>query len=57
MSAGLAVAEKLLGKEEAQRLVLDRPRAILQNLHPQMVPPLPQIASKKSLWHRLFGRT
>ena len=40
LSEGLAVAERLLGKTEAARLVLERPQAILDNLSPDKVTPL-----------------
>jgi protein-tyrosine phosphatase len=43
LSAGLAVVEKHLGQQEAQRLVVDRPRAILDNLPPDQTAPLPEI--------------
>jgi protein-tyrosine phosphatase len=56
-----------VGEEEAQRLVQDRPRAILDNLEPGLVtPPDVQRPSKikkegkghtLSLWARLFGGT
>ena len=40
LSEGLAVAERLIGKTEAARLVLERPQAILDNLSPNTVTPL-----------------
>jgi protein-tyrosine phosphatase len=44
MSEGLAVAEKIVGAAEARRLVQDRPEALLRNLPPSQVPPLPEHA-------------
>jgi protein-tyrosine phosphatase len=41
ISEGRAVAEKLLGREEAEQLVLGRPDAILRNLPASQVRPLP----------------
>jgi protein-tyrosine phosphatase len=48
LSAGLAVVEKHLGKAEAQRMVLDRPRAILDNLPPEQTAPLPEIKTQQA---------
>ena len=42
LSEGLAVAERLLGKTEAARLVFERPQAILDNLSHDEVTPLQQ---------------
>ncbi|MES2632454.1 MAG: CpsB/CapC family capsule biosynthesis tyrosine phosphatase [Pseudomonadota bacterium] len=42
LSAGLAVAERLLGREEAQQLVVGRPDAILRNVAPADTAPLPR---------------
>jgi protein-tyrosine phosphatase len=41
LSEGLAVAERLVGAEEARRLVHDRPAAIINNLPVSQVAPLP----------------
>lgn len=60
MSEGLAVAEKLVGKEEAQQLVFGRPDAILRNLLPSQTAPLPQRTThvSGSGWlGKLFGRS
>jgi protein-tyrosine phosphatase len=43
LSAGLEVAAKLLGPEQARYLVLDRPKAILDNLPPSQTQPLPRV--------------
>ena len=49
MSDALPTLESALGKEEAQRLVLDRPRAILDNKDPGEVAAVPGLAdSSKS---------
>ena len=56
LSEGLAVAERLLGKEEAARLVHERPQAILDDLAPGKVAPLPEVApTRRGLLSRLFG--
>ena len=56
LSEGLAIAERLLGKEEAARLVHDRPQAILDDLAPSKVAPLPDVAPvRQGLLSRLFG--
>lgn len=53
MSAAVAVATHLLGAQEARRLVLDRPRAVLENREPNLYP-LPQAVatppSRLSQW-------
>ncbi|RYX90935.1 MAG: capsular biosynthesis protein [Comamonadaceae bacterium] len=43
MSQARDIAEKYLGKEEAHRLVRERPEAIWRNLPPASVAPLPRI--------------
>lgn len=56
LSEGLAVAEKLLGKSEAARLVNDRPQAILNDLAPSGVTPLPEgVRARPGLLSRLWG--
>lgn len=44
MSPGRAAAERFVGVEEASRMVLDRPRAVLQNKPPSELPAPPGIA-------------
>lgn len=60
LSEGLAVAERLLGAEEAQELVRGRPSAIMNNLPPSRAAPLPARRSGKtsgaSWLRRLFKR-
>lgn len=57
LSEGLAVAEKLLGKMEAGRLVKERPQAILDDVSPDLVAPLPEAADlRRSLLSRILGR-
>lgn len=58
MSEGRAIAEKLLGAEEATNLVVGRPRALLENRPPSEVPPLPapRAQARPGLWQRLFRR-
>jgi protein-tyrosine phosphatase len=41
LSEGLAVAQKLLGADEAQQLVQGRPAALMSNVAPSQVAPLP----------------
>lgn len=41
MSDALPSVESALGKEEAMRLVYTRPQAILDNMDPAQVPPVP----------------
>jgi protein-tyrosine phosphatase len=43
LSAGFEVAERILGREEALRLVIDRPQAILDNLAPDQVKAPPRM--------------
>lgn len=57
LSEGLAVAERLLGKVEAGRLVRERPQAILDDVSPDLVAPLPEVAGpRRSLLSRILGR-
>jgi protein-tyrosine phosphatase len=48
LSEGRAAAEKLLGAQEAAQLVEGRPAALMANLAPSRVAPLPE--QKKSGW-------
>ena len=50
LSEARAVAERMLGAEEARRLVLDRPRAILDDLLPDRVTPPPEVAPRRGGW-------
>lgn len=51
-----AIAERLLGKDEAARLVLERPQAILGNRSPKDVAPLPSSGKReKNLWSRCWS--
>ncbi|MGZ5786294.1 MAG: tyrosine-protein phosphatase [Ramlibacter sp.] len=57
MSEGLAVAEKLLGREEALQLVAGRPGALMRDLPPSQVAPLPApIAPRGGGWRDLVHR-
>jgi len=57
MSKARDIAERMLGREEAELLVRGRPEKILQNALPSEVPPLPQVERvEKSWWKGLFGR-
>ena len=53
----LEVAERLLGKEEAMKLVKDRPQAILDNIAPQEVaaPPGEPHRLSQNLWSRCWA--
>ena len=65
MSDAREIAEKLLGAEEAQRLVYGRPRAILDNIPPESLLQPPGLApdtgnakkSKTGWLNRLLGRS
>lgn len=48
LSEALAVAERLLGREEAQQLVQGRPSAIMDDLPPGQAAPLPQRRARPS---------
>jgi protein-tyrosine phosphatase len=57
MSEAKVIAERLLGREEAQLLVEGRQTAVLGNLPPSDVPPLPASkASNGNWWNRLLSR-
>jgi protein-tyrosine phosphatase len=55
MSPAKEIAERSLGKEEAHRLVYERPYAILQNLPPCEVAPLPKGKSSKGWLSRILS--
>ena len=61
LSEARAAAAIIVGEEEANRLVQERPRAILDNVDPTLVasievkPALAQNDAKPGLWQRLFG--
>ena len=62
LAEGMQAAAKWVGAEEAQRLVLDRPMAVLENRAPKDVAPVPahHPAGHKSrsqgVWAKLTGR-
>jgi protein-tyrosine phosphatase len=57
MSEGLAVAEKLLGREEARQLVTGRPGALMRDLPPSQAAPLPApVAPARRGWRDLVHR-
>jgi len=57
LSEGLAVAERLLGPQEAQQLVEGRPAAVMTNTPPIEVAPLPaQKVSTAGWWRKLLSR-
>lgn len=60
LSRARAIAERMLGAEEAQRLVIGRPQAILANVSPAEVPPPPALPEDEprtgGWWRRWFGR-
>lgn len=56
MSAARDIAERMLGKEEAELLVRGRQQKILENALPSDVKPPPEIPVRgKSWWRGLFG--
>lgn len=56
LSEGLAVAERLLGPQEARLLVQGRPAALLSDTPPSQVAPLPlRKAAGDSWWRRLVN--
>lgn len=56
MSQAREIAERMLGKEEAQLLVRGRQERMLRNEPPSAVPPLPQVESRREgWWSKLFG--
>ncbi len=54
MSEAKAIAERMLGKEEAQLLVVGRQTALMQDASPANVPPLPARKVSKGWWKGLF---
>lgn len=62
LAEGVQAAERWLGKEEAQRLVVERPKAILSNISPELVTPVPALLApsgqrqpKRSMFSWLSG--
>ncbi len=61
LAEGRHAAEKYVGKDEAQRLVFERPDAVLEDLAPAMVAPIPALVPerdsrrKPGLLRRLIG--
>lgn len=56
MSPAREIAARMLGREEAERLVQERPLAILENRAPSSVAPLPAITARPGWFSRLFRR-
>jgi len=56
LSAGLSVAERLLGPVEAARLVVERPQAILDDVSPSAVAPLVERVPPRCWLARLFPK-
>jgi protein-tyrosine phosphatase len=56
MSEGKAIAERMLGREEAQLLVEGRQISLLNNSPPSKVAPLPARKAANDWWKGLFGR-
>lgn len=63
LAEGQQAAARYVGKEEAHRLVFERPQAILDDVPPQQVTPVPALrpadpdARPGSLWRRLVRRS
>ena len=56
MSRAREIAERMLGAEEAQRLVRGRQEQMLRNDLPSAVPPPPEVEPRREGWlQRLFG--
>lgn len=56
MSKAREVAERMLGREEADLLVRGRQEMMLQNAAPSTVPAPPRVEPRASWWKGLFGR-
>ena len=56
LSEGLEVARRLVGDDEARRLVLDRPQAILDDRPPESVPAPPQEDMARSVLTQWLSR-
>lgn len=56
LSQGRAVAERLLGADEARQLVEGRPRAIMDNLPPAQAAPLPAGKPARRGWRTFLRR-
>jgi protein-tyrosine phosphatase len=57
LSEGLAVAQRLLGADEAQQLVQGRPAALMSDTPPSQVAPLPvRKAAGTSWWKKMIRR-
>jgi protein-tyrosine phosphatase len=63
LAEGRLAAEKIVGADEARRLVVDRPRAILDNVPAKEVTPVPAMRDggegepRRNLLSRLLGRS
>lgn len=57
LSKARDIAERMLGREEAELLVRGRPQKILENAPPSQVPPPPRVdlPKERSWWKSLFG--
>jgi protein-tyrosine phosphatase len=56
LSEARAIAERMLGREEAQLLVEGRQTALLNDALPSAVPPLPSRKASNPWWKPAFGR-
>ncbi|MHB8724060.1 MAG: tyrosine-protein phosphatase [Casimicrobiaceae bacterium] len=62
LEEGRAAAERFVGAEEARRLVVERPQAILDSALPESVAPIPALHSNRGpalgrgWWERVFRR-
>jgi protein-tyrosine phosphatase len=56
MSRAREIAQRMLGREEAELLVRGRQEHMLRNALPSTVPPLPAVAPRREgWWQKLFG--
>ena len=62
LAEGMQLAEKWIGAQEARRLVVDRPQAVLDDLPVSEVPPAPALAPQghtrrsRGVWAKIIGR-
>ena len=56
LSKARDIAERMLGREEAELLVRGRQECMLRDVLPSAVPPLPAVQPRREgWWQKLFG--